>query len=388
MIYRQLDGNIGELRFYGEISEWWISGEDFTRTLQEMEGKFSTIHIRAHCYGGSVFEGNVMYNAILRCKSKTIVYIDGVSASMMTIVMQAADEIVIAENGWVMVHCPIGYERGNAKQMFQCYKLLTGMEKNFAKTYARKTGKSEKDVEAWFDGADHWLNAEEAKAEGLVTRIEEPVVANVVQLDKPTDNGQEETVFGRFAALLSADPSNNDKHKKEDCNMKKELIAKFGLTGVTEASTDAEITAAMQAKLDGVTQTSQKVVDESVEAIIASMEKATGKNYEASVRTSLVTVGKTSGLTVLQAMLGINVPSTEPAASAVSTAQSAQPAAVPQVVSLLNNNSTTVVAEDRKSWNWDKWQEEDSDGIETMEKTDPEAFKKLYHAKYGVIPVL
>jgi len=386
MEYRQLEGNIGELKFYGNISEWWISGKDFTRTLDEMAAKFDTIHIRTHCYGGSVFEGTVIANSIRRCKSKIIVFIDGVSASMMGIVMQEADEIEGADNCFVMVHCPTCAQEGTAKQFSETVKLMTAMEKNFTRTLSKKTGKPEKEILSLFDGVDHWFSAEEALEYGLITRIGQPVVAEVVQMEKPSPDDEIESVFDRYAALL-IDPTNQDTTQKEDSNMKKELIAKFGLTGVTENSTDAEITAAIQAKLDGVNNEKTTVTDTAVEAVIAAMETASQKAYDPAVRAHLVTVGKSSGFTVLQAMLGITAPTVEaaaPAAAVVPAAAAVVPAAqVPNVLNIINAGAS-VVAESRKDWTLAKWQEEDPDAVEKMPKENPALFTALYKAAYGV----
>lgn len=391
MEYRQLEGNIGELKFYGNISEWWINGTDFSRTLDEMSAKFKTIHIRAHCYGGSVFEGNVIANSIRRCTSKIIVFIDGVSASMMAIVMQEADEVEAAENAFIMVHSPSGREEGTAKKFLETSKLLTSMEKNFTRIIARKTGKTEKEVAALFDEQDHWFSADEALAYGLVTRIGKPVTAEVVAIDKPAEGDDIESVFERFAAIMTS-PTNQDKTPKEDSNMKKELIAKFGLTGVTENSSDAEITAAIQTKLDGVNTEKTAATDSAVEAIIAAMETATGKAYPADVRANLVTVGKTSGFSVLQSMLGITAPTAAPAAQAVQAAAAgaagaAPIAAVPAVLTILAGGAGAL-SEARKDWTWYKWQEEDPDGIEDLPKSNPDLFKALYKAKYKVDVIL
>lgn len=383
MEYRALDGNIGELKFYGDISEWWINGADFTNTIQKMAGMFKAIHIRAHCYGGSVFEGSVMYNAILRFKTQVPdgvkLFIDGVSASMMSIVMQACDEIEIAENGFVMVHCPVGYCQGNAKQMIATAKLLTNMESNFGKVYASRTGKSAKEVSKWFDGADYWFSAEEALAEGLVTSISNSIIVNIKEVEKPTESGQTETVFNRFAALM-IEPI-TQKFKTENDTMKKDLIAQFGLTGVTENSTEAEILAAVKVKMDGASEAGKTIMKNAVEAVISGVEKATSKTYDAEMRSQLVTVGETSGLETLQAMLGLNTPTTDVTAAAPSAAAVVVAgAAIPKIITMVNGG--TVVAETRKDWDWDKWQAEDADGYEALEKSNTELHKALYNAKF------
>lgn len=376
MKYNTLDNGIGELKFYGDISEWWISGEDFTRTIEEMDSKFQKIHIRAHCYGGSVFEGNVMYNAILRCKAVVWIYIDGVAASMFTIVMMAAKKVIMATNAFIMIHNPSVNVYGNARVIFNAYKLLTSMEKNFAKVYSGRSGKTAKEVEKWFDGNDHWFSAEEALSENLIHEISDPVVTDVAAIDKPTEDGQQELMYGRFAALLQSEiPIQEEKQQIDNSNMKKELIAKFGLTGVTENSTDAEIQAALQAKMDAANAVGQTQIKAAVEAVITGVEKATGKPYEASLRSNLVAVGESNGLDVLQSMLGLNQPAAQtPGAQAVG---------IPKVVSLLGAEASAGVAGARAEWSWEDWQKNDPKGLAKLETSDKAAFNALYKAEFN-----
>lgn len=384
MKYNTLENGVGELKFYGDISQWWISGEDFTRTIEEMDSKFHKIHIRAHCYGGEVFEGNVMYNALLRTKAEVWIYIDGVAASMFTIVMMAANKVIMASNAYIMIHNPSAGVWGNARTIFSTYNLLISMEKNFAKVYSKRSGKTEKTVMLWFDGYDHWFSAEEALAENLVHEIDDPVVQDVLATDKPTEDGQQELMYGRYAALLEGAPPaavlNKDQIQINNNNMKKELIAKFGLTGVTENSTDAEIHAAMQAKLDAAAQSGQTQVKAAIEAVIANVEKTKGQPFEAALRTQLTAVGETMGIEAMQMMLGLSGVAAAPAAAGENPAPAA--ATAPRVINMLSNASSETGDNARASWTWDDWQEKDPDGVEDMEKNNYEAFRKLYNAKF------
>lgn len=375
MLYKELDENIGELKFYGDISQWQVSGEDFSRTLADMEKKYETIHMRVHCYGGSVFEGNVMFNAMLRCKSKIVVYIDGVAASMMSLVMLAGDEIIAAENAFIMIHNPTAFQTGNARQMIETAKLLTDMEKNFSKVYAKKTGKSEKEVQKWFDGADHWFSAAEAKQEGLITDIDSPIDTEMLQIDKPAQNGQEKIIFERFAALSEKQLSISLKEtKNNNQQMKKELIENFNLSGLTENSTDAEIQDALRALLDKTGMEAKKQTDEAIRAVISAKEKTTGAAYDQTTIANLIAVGEKMGLSVLQTMLDL----TPPAAAAGDEHRLQD---IPKIISLLENRGTGN-SHPRKDWDWDKWQQEDPDGYQELETSNPQLHKDLYNAKF------
>jgi ATP-dependent Clp protease protease subunit len=167
MTYTQIDGNTGEMKIYGHISEWWNSAEEFTTVFEEMESKFNNIRIRMHCFGGSVFEGTVIFNAITKSRANVTIIVEGIAASMGSIILQAGKKRIIADNAFVMIHRPTGYTQGDSETHFNAGKMLQAMEKNFAKTYARRSGKPEGDVKKYLDGNDHWLSAEEAGSEWL-----------------------------------------------------------------------------------------------------------------------------------------------------------------------------------------------------------------------------
>lgn len=130
--------------------------------------------VRLHTPGGSVIDANLIYNCLAKIPNLHII-VDGLAASMGSILMLAARKISICENAWIMVHAPSGSVSGNASDFTAAAKLLTGIEKNFLKKYAAKTGRAEADLQDWMKG-DNWFSAEEALAEKLVDEIIEPVL--------------------------------------------------------------------------------------------------------------------------------------------------------------------------------------------------------------------
>ncbi len=253
-----------ELKFYGEIGRWSLrSGKSFSQIFNEFDSKYKKIIIRLHCYGGEVFEGNVIYNTIANANAEVTIVIDGVAASMGSIIMLAGAKIKIAENGYIMIHNPSGGSWGNAASHLSAAKLLRSMERNFAKKYAAKTGKSEKDALKYFDGTDHWIDADEALAMGLVDEIIEPVVNNIKKLDKAEAKSiGVQAMCERFCALVDEDSKpNNDKMDKQ------KLISHYNLEGVTAESSDTAIMEALDKKL--------KAEKDAKEAAEAKLKEAT-----------------------------------------------------------------------------------------------------------------
>ena len=90
-----------DLYFYGEIvSDWWGAWDDLDQYpeairdfLTEHEGKDLNIYVNSG--GGSVFAGIAIYNMLLRHKGKKTVYVDGIAASIASVIALAGDEMCV-----------------------------------------------------------------------------------------------------------------------------------------------------------------------------------------------------------------------------------------------------------------------------------------------------
>lgn len=157
------------LYVYDEISWFGVSAEKFIQDLNSSAAK--TIHIRFNSPGGSVFDGTAMFNAIKSHKSKTVAHIDGLAASISSVIALAADEILMSQNAFFMIHEPWSLIIGNADMMREEAELLDKVGGVIAKTYMDKTGKSEADIKALMT-AETWMTADEAKAMGFIDMVE------------------------------------------------------------------------------------------------------------------------------------------------------------------------------------------------------------------------
>src|SRR5690606_25494897 len=109
-----------EILIYDEIgADPWtgtgIGADDFVRELRAI--KAPRIDVRINSVGGSVFEGNAIYNALARHPAHVDVYIDGIAASIASVIAMAGDKIYIAANAHVMIHNPHGVVWGEAGDM-------------------------------------------------------------------------------------------------------------------------------------------------------------------------------------------------------------------------------------------------------------------------------
>lgn len=166
-----------ELICYGDIGESWygdsVSAKDVVRQLGEANA--SHIRVRVNSYGGSVTDGVAIYNALRAQVAQGVtvsVRIEGVAASIASLIAMAGDTREMYPNTLLMIHAPWTIAAGNSAQMREMADLLDTYAKAMATSYARATGRSTDDeLEQLTDGIDHWLNAEDALAEGYATAV-------------------------------------------------------------------------------------------------------------------------------------------------------------------------------------------------------------------------
>lgn len=170
----------GALYLYDAIGGWdGISAMDVVKALAGVTGPLD-VHINS--YGGVIFEGAAIFNALDNYSGGPItVYVDGVAASAASFIAMAAspyDEktktggIVVAKNATMMIHDGSGLCWGNADDMRDTADLLDLLSDTIAETYAARTPNTKAD--AWRDvmrGGDAWYNASAAVAAGLADRV-------------------------------------------------------------------------------------------------------------------------------------------------------------------------------------------------------------------------
>lgn len=158
--------NTAEILIYDEIGYWGVRAKDFASALKELNG-IQQITLRINSPGGSVFDGAAIYN-LLKSHSATIrVKIDGLAASMASVIAMAGDIIEMPENALMMIHNPWTYASGDADELRKSADVLDKIKKSILAAYAKKTGLSDDEISAMMD-AETWLTGAEAAALGFV----------------------------------------------------------------------------------------------------------------------------------------------------------------------------------------------------------------------------
>ncbi|MBH3326542.1 head maturation protease, ClpP-related, partial [Pseudomonas mosselii] len=164
-----------EVMLYDDIGAWGISARQFARDLAAL-GDVSQINLRIHSGGGDVMDGTAMYNILRGHSARVVVYIDGMAASMASVVAMAGDVVYMPSNATMMVHKPWGGTVGDADDMRDYADLLDKLEGTLIQAYVRKTGKSAEEITAMLKKTT-WMDGNEAVAAGFADQVLDPLQA-------------------------------------------------------------------------------------------------------------------------------------------------------------------------------------------------------------------
>ena len=120
--------------------------------------------------GGSVSEAVAIFQELLAWPGGVDTEVVGWALSAASVVLLAGSRRRVHATSLVMVHAPWVNTSGNAEQLRQRADVLDQVQLAMRAAYLR-TGRTAAQVEAWFDGQDHWFTADQALALGLATEI-------------------------------------------------------------------------------------------------------------------------------------------------------------------------------------------------------------------------
>jgi ATP-dependent Clp protease, protease subunit len=162
-----------EIVIYDEIGAFGIPAKAFLDELKAL-GPVAELTLRMNSPGGSVFDGVAIHNALKRHEARVTVWIDGIAASIASVIAMAGDEVVMPENAMLMLHDPSALVIGTAADMRAMAEALDKMKAGMVSAYRDKSGRDDAEIEALM-AAETWLSAKEAVDLGLADRVAQPV---------------------------------------------------------------------------------------------------------------------------------------------------------------------------------------------------------------------
>ena len=161
-----------EIFLYEDVGDSWfggVSAKQFAADLNAL-GNVKNIALRINSYGGDVFEGLAIYRQLADHKAKVTAHIDGVAASIASIIAMSANKILIAEAGFLMIHNAAGAVMGEADDMRRMAETLDTVTGTLRGVYEARTRHDDAKIREWMD-AETWFTGADAVAEGFADEI-------------------------------------------------------------------------------------------------------------------------------------------------------------------------------------------------------------------------
>ena len=162
-----------EVMIYDEIGNFGVDAKSFINEIKQIPNDTSVL-LRINSPGGSVIDGLAIYDAINRMPQKVTARIEGIAASMASVIALAADEVIMSENSLYMIHNVWGGEVGDSDDLRKAADLMDKMGERLINIYVSKTGQTEEQIRSWMD-EETWFNSSEAKEAGFINLVEEPI---------------------------------------------------------------------------------------------------------------------------------------------------------------------------------------------------------------------
>lgn len=154
-----------DIYIYGEVSNEKMWDEDVTpfEIKEELKklNKTTKVDMHINSPGGGVFAGFTIYNLISELKQRVTAHVEGLAASIASVIAMAADVVRIPETALIMIHNPSGMAMGEADEMRKTADLLDKVKTIITGVYAKKTGLSEGKIAKMMDD-ETWLTGQEA----------------------------------------------------------------------------------------------------------------------------------------------------------------------------------------------------------------------------------
>jgi len=166
--FRNQTESTADLYLYGEVGGFGANASEFISALSQLKGAHINLHI--HSPGGSVFEGHAIFNALRGHAGGVTTFVDGIAASMASVIAMAGKPVKMASNGFLMIHNPWATFSGDATEMRQEADVLDKLKEGLVKIYSDKSGQDAETIRAAMD-SETWFDAEEAVAFGFADEI-------------------------------------------------------------------------------------------------------------------------------------------------------------------------------------------------------------------------
>lgn len=209
-------GRVADVFLYEEIGPGGITSDEFRQRL-DGAGDVDLIRLYVDSPGGSITHGWAIHSLLMRHPARVNATIDGLCASMATLIVCAADRIEMHEGALFMIHSPYDANAGEGGSDAETMNLLGQIKETMISAYAHRTGLSPLKLRNMLTPEGVWMTAAEARKMGFVD--------SVIPLRVAACAWNLEALGLKPPVLPDAAPAIEDDHEKDY----RELIANYKL---------------------------------------------------------------------------------------------------------------------------------------------------------------
>lgn len=188
---------------YDDIGEggWFSEGLTAKSFANQLAGLSGPLEVHINSGGGDVWDGISIKNAIETHNGSVTTIVDGIAASIASVIAQAGTERVMMPGSMLMIHEAFTYAAGNSAELAKTAATLDEVSANLAAIYARAAGGTAEEWRAAMK-EETWYTADQAVDAGLADRVGDGQAALPVGFDVAAFAD----VPGRIAAQLRTLP--------------------------------------------------------------------------------------------------------------------------------------------------------------------------------------
>jgi len=157
-----------EIILYDVIGWPYNDAYDLIRALSQKDVK--NIIVRINSPGGDVFDGMAIFNALREHPAKVTTKIEGLAASMASVIALAGDEVQAHKNTMYMIHEPWTVMAGNQYELREVADILAKLSTGSLDIYYDKSNVGKRELKAMMK-EETWFTAAEAKDKGFIDTI-------------------------------------------------------------------------------------------------------------------------------------------------------------------------------------------------------------------------
>ncbi|MFG1304165.1 head maturation protease, ClpP-related [Xanthobacter autotrophicus] len=165
-----MTNDTADVYIYGDIGGWWDGIDPKAIAAEISELDVATLNARVNSPGGVVFDGIAIYNAFASHSAHVVMHVEGIAASIASVIVMAGDEIRIGESANLMIHKPWAFMIGDADEMRAEADVLDGLEQGIIDIYRARTNNDDAKLRSWMK-TETWFRGQQAVDDGFADAV-------------------------------------------------------------------------------------------------------------------------------------------------------------------------------------------------------------------------